>query len=76
MKLRGLGACRTWGVEAKFGPSEDSFCRVCRPIAEAMGQKAEPNLRAIVVGHTNAHVKHGGDGAFYVQLRNREKFRG
>ena len=37
---------------------------------------AEPDLRAIVVGHTSAHVKHGGDGAFYVQLRNREKFRG
>ena len=35
-----LGACRAWGVEAKFGPSEDSFCRVCRPIAVAMGQKA------------------------------------
>ena len=35
-----LGACRTWGVEAKFGPSEDSFCRICRPIAVAMGQKA------------------------------------
>ena len=28
-----LGACRIWGVEAKFGPSEDSFCRICRPIA-------------------------------------------
>lgn len=37
---------------------------------------AEPDLRAIVVGHTSAHAKHGGDGAFYVQLRNREKFRG
>ncbi len=37
---------------------------------------AEPELRAIVVGHTSAHAKHGGDGAFYVQLRNREKFRG
>ena len=37
---------------------------------------AEPDLRAIVVGHTSAHVKHGGEGAFYVQLRNREKFRG
>ena len=37
---------------------------------------AEPELRAIVVGHTSAHMKHGGDGAFYVQLRNREKFRG
>lgn len=37
---------------------------------------AEPDLRMIVVGHTSAHVKHGGDGAFYVQLRNPEKFRG
>lgn len=35
-----LGACRAWGAEAKLGPSEDSFCRVCRPIAEAMGQEA------------------------------------
>ena len=36
---------------------------------------AEPELRAIVVGYTSAHVKHGGDGAFYVQLRNAEKHR-
>lgn len=35
-----LGACRAWGAEARLGPSEDSFCRVCRPIAEAMGQEA------------------------------------
>lgn len=35
----------------------------------------EPELRAIVVGYTSAHVKHGGDGAFYVQLRNPEKHR-
>ena len=35
----GLGACRAWGVEAKFDPGEDSFCRVCSPIAVAMGQK-------------------------------------
>ena len=35
-----LGACRTWGVEAKFGPREDSFRRICSPIAIAMGQKA------------------------------------
>ena len=34
-----LGACRTWGVEAKFGPNEDSFRRICSPIAVAMGQK-------------------------------------
>ena len=37
---------------------------------------AEPDLRSIVVGHTSASARHGGDGAFYVQLRNREKFRG
>lgn len=37
---------------------------------------AEPELRSIVVGYTSAHVKHGGDGAFYVQLRNRDKHRG
>ncbi|MGI9480152.1 MAG: Smr/MutS family protein [Hyphomicrobiaceae bacterium] len=32
---------------------------------------AEPDLRAIVVGHTPAHIRHGGDGALYVQLRRR-----
>lgn len=37
---------------------------------------SEPELRLIVVGYTTAHVRHGGDGAFYVQLRNPEKFRG
>lgn len=37
---------------------------------------AEPDMRAIVVGYASAHVRHGGDGAFYVQLRNPEKFRG
>ena len=36
----GPGACRAWGVEAEYGPSEDSFCRVRRPIAAAMGQEA------------------------------------
>ena len=35
-----LGACRAWGVEAKIGPSEDSFCRIRRLIAIAMGQEA------------------------------------
>jgi DNA-nicking Smr family endonuclease len=37
---------------------------------------AEPELRMIVVGYTSAHVRHGGEGAFYVQLRNPEKHRG
>lgn len=30
----------------------------------------EPELRAIVVSHTAAHVRHGGDGALYVRLRS------
>ena len=37
---------------------------------------AEPELRMIVVGYTSAHARHGGEGAFYVQLRNPEKHRG
>ncbi|MDP2820102.1 MAG: hypothetical protein Q8O29_17865, partial [Polaromonas sp.] len=36
----GLGAWAAEGVEAKSGPGEDSFCRVCSAIAVAMGQKA------------------------------------
>ncbi|MDP2820247.1 MAG: hypothetical protein Q8O29_18615, partial [Polaromonas sp.] len=35
-----LGAWAAEGVEAKSGPGEDSFCRVCSLIAVAMGQKA------------------------------------
>lgn len=34
---------------------------------------AESDLRAIVVGHTPAHIRHGGDGALYVQLRRRKR---
>jgi DNA-nicking Smr family endonuclease len=29
----------------------------------------EPELAAVVVGFTTAHVRHGGEGALYVQLR-------
>ena len=29
----------------------------------------EPDLRAIVVGYTAAHIRHGGEGALYVQIR-------
>ena len=32
---------------------------------------AEPDLRAVVVGYTQAHARHGGEGALYVQLRSR-----
>ena len=43
-----LGACRAWGVEAKIGPSEDSFYQVRRLIAEAMGQEAGEKWTAAV----------------------------
>ncbi|MEC9368442.1 MAG: Smr/MutS family protein [Pseudomonadota bacterium] len=29
----------------------------------------EPELRQVVVSHTAAHIRHGGDGALYVRLR-------
>ncbi len=31
----------------------------------------EPEMRAVVVSFTTAHARHGGEGALYVQLRNR-----
>ena len=34
-----LGAWAVEGVEAKSGPSEESFCRICSAIAVTMGQK-------------------------------------
>jgi DNA-nicking Smr family endonuclease len=33
----------------------------------------EPELRAIVVGFTAAAIRHGGEGALYVQLRRRDR---
>lgn len=33
----------------------------------------EPDLRGIVVSFTSAAIKHGGDGAFYVQLRRQQR---
>jgi DNA-nicking Smr family endonuclease len=32
----------------------------------------EPEIRSIVVGYTTAHIRHGGDGALYVQLRRQK----
>lgn len=34
---------------------------------------AEPELRAIVVSYTTASVRHGGEGALYLHLRNPER---
>lgn len=35
----------------------------------------QPEFRAIVVGYTSAGPRHGGDGAFYVQLRSTKRQR-
>lgn len=35
------------------------------------GWLAEPELRSIVISYTQAHPRHGGEGALYVQLRSR-----
>lgn len=35
------------------------------------GWLAEPDLRSVVVSFTQAHARHGGEGALYVQLRSR-----
>ena len=32
---------------------------------------AEPDMRSVVVSFTTAHARHGGEGALYIQLRNR-----
>ena len=48
IRLSHLGACRAWGVEAKIGPSEDSFCQVRRLIATALGQEADEKWTAAV----------------------------
>ena len=34
---------------------------------------ADPELRAVVVGFTQAHARHGGEGALYLQLRSRRR---
>jgi DNA-nicking Smr family endonuclease len=34
---------------------------------------AEPELRSVVVSFTQAHPRHGGEGALYVQLRSRRR---
>ncbi len=34
---------------------------------------AEADLGAVVVGHAVAHIRHGGEGALYVQLRSKRR---
>ena len=35
----------------------------------------ESDLRSIVVAHTQAHSRHGGEGALYIHLRRRKSFK-
>ncbi len=37
------------------------------------GWLAEPQLRAIVISFASATVRHGGEGALYIELRKRER---
>ena len=70
--------CRTVLVITGKGGETDTR----DPLAEAMGEPQrgvlrrgvpqwleEPDLRSIVLGYTAAGVRHGGQGALYVQLR-------
>ncbi len=34
---------------------------------------ADPDLRSVVVSFTQAHARHGGEGALYIQLRSRRR---
>lgn len=68
------GPGRAAGGDDAFGP----FVNEGAPDRGVLRRNAplwlnEPDLRTIVVGHTPAHVRHGGDGAFYVQLRRKRR---
>ena len=67
--ITGKGAPRrdgAGGEEAEFARPEPGVLR--RNVPRWLG---EPELRAIVVSHTEAAIHHGGTGALYVQLRKR-----
>ena len=59
---RGAEAATTWPT-----PSASSARGVLRRNVPAWLD--EPELRAVVLGYTTAGVRHGGEGALYVQLR-------
>jgi DNA-nicking Smr family endonuclease len=71
--ITGKGAPRRRGEDEEaytshFGSEERGVLKRNVPI-----WLAEPELRAIVVSFTAAAIQHGGEGALYVQLRNRER---
>jgi DNA-nicking Smr family endonuclease len=63
-------------ITGKGGPSEEEApFTMDRPRERGILRRnvplwlAEPGLRDIVVSFASAHVRHGGEGAFYVRLR-------
>ncbi len=72
--ITGKGRPNATAADAPFDLFQDRDRGVLRRMVPHW--LADPDLRSIIVGYTNAHAKHGGDGAFYVQLRNRDRHRG
>jgi DNA-nicking Smr family endonuclease len=76
----GRGLATVLVITGKGGPPEAgndrldaSLDRPNRGVLKRMVPRwlAEPDLRAVVVSFTAAAIRHGGDGALYVQLRRR-----
>ncbi len=63
MRAQGLGQSVVLVVTGKGGI-------LCDMLPRWLG---EPEFRNLVVGISTAHVKHGGDGAFYVALKKQRQ---
>jgi DNA-nicking Smr family endonuclease len=67
--ITGKGAPRAGEAAAEgFGAREEERGVLKRNVPRWL---AEPELRSIVVGFATAAVRHGGEGALYVQLRRK-----
>ena len=62
---------RPLGEEVHWSATIDSDRGVLKRIVPKW--LAEPELRAVVVSYTDAHVRHGGEGALYVRLRRKPR---
>jgi len=60
-----------WAADDPFDGSEPRERGVLR--RNVPRWLAEPALRSIVVGYSTAAIRHGGEGAIYVQLRRRDR---
>ena len=68
---KGEPARSPWASDAAFDGGEPRERGVLR--RNVPHWLAEPALRSIVVGYSTAAIRHGGEGALYVQLRRRER---